>query len=127
VIGRGQLMADCTTEEFIERSSEKSVLVKSPDVARLAELITADGGVIAKTDGDEVTVRNLLAPRIGHLAASAGIELHELAPQAASLEEAFMELTRGSAEYEGSIGGAPAPSSAQPSSTEGPSTEGSAA
>jgi ABC-2 type transport system ATP-binding protein len=119
VIGRGKLMADCTTEEFIERSSEKSVLVKSPDVARLAELITADGGVIAAADGDEVTVRNLAAPRIGHLAASAGIELHELAPQAASLEEAFMELTRGSAEYEGSIGGAASPSSAEGSSSQG--------
>ena len=113
VIGRGKLMADCTTEEFIERSSEKSVLVKSPDVSRLAELITADGGVIAKTDDDEVTVRNLPAPRIGHLAAGAGIELHELAPQAASLEEAFMELTRGSVEYGGSIDGAAAPSLAE--------------
>lgn len=112
VIGRGQLMADCSTQEFIDRSSEKSVLVKSPDVARLAELITADGGVIAKTDGDEVTVRNLAAPQIGHLAASAGIELHELSPQAASLEEAFMELTRGSVEYGGSIDGA-APSFAE--------------
>jgi ABC-2 type transport system ATP-binding protein len=119
VIGRGKLMADCTTEEFISRSSEKSVLVKSPDVARLADLITADGGVIAQTDGDEVTVRNLAAPRIGHLAATAGIELHELSPQAASLEEAFMELTRGSAEYEGSIGGASAPPSTQRSSAEG--------
>jgi ABC-2 type transport system ATP-binding protein len=119
VIGRGKLMADCTTEEFIARSSEKSVLVKSPDVARLADLITADGGVIAQTDGDEVTVRNLAAPRIGHLAATAGIELHELSPQAASLEEAFMELTRGSAEYEGSIGGASAPPSTQRSSAEG--------
>ena len=98
------------------------MLVKSPDVTRLAELITADGGVIAKTDGDEVTVRSLAAPRIGHLAASAGIELHELAPQAASLEEAFMELTRGSAEYEGSIDGA-----APPPSAEGSSAEGSAA
>ena len=112
VIGRGQLMADCSTQEFIDRSSEKSVLVKSPDVTRLAELITADGGVIAKTDGDEVTVRHLAAPQIGHLAASAGIELHELSPQAASLEEAFMELTRGSVEYGGSIDGA-APSFAE--------------
>jgi len=59
-----------------------------------------------------VTVRNLPAPRIGHLAASAGIELHELSPQAASLEEAFMELTRGSIEYGGSIDGA-APSFAE--------------
>src|ERR1700689_4756668 len=44
VIGRGKLIADCSTQEFIERSSEKYVLVRSPDAARLADLIVADGG-----------------------------------------------------------------------------------
>ncbi len=43
VIGRGALIADASTEEFIERSSERSVLVKSPDADRLRELITAEG------------------------------------------------------------------------------------
>jgi ABC-2 type transport system ATP-binding protein len=99
VIGRGKLIADCTTEEFIEQSSQKSVLVRSPDAARLAEVITADGGTVGVADDGALTVTNLPADRIGHLAARAGLELHELAPQLASLEEAFMELTRGSLEY----------------------------
>jgi len=99
VIGRGKLMASCTTQEFIERSSRKSVLVKSPDAARLAELITADGGEVVTAEGDELTVHELPAARIGHLAARDGLELHELVPQSASLEEAFIELTRGSLEY----------------------------
>jgi len=47
------------------------------------------------------------APRIGELAASASVVLHELSPQLASLEEAFMELTSGSLEF-GEHGPAPA-------------------
>ena len=44
VIGRGKLIAESSTQEFIARSSDKSVLVRSPDAARLAELIAAEGG-----------------------------------------------------------------------------------
>ena len=99
VVGRGRLIADCATEEFIERSSQKSVLVRSPDVRRLAELIAADGGAVSAVDGYELTVASTPAARIGHLAAREGLEIHELTPQLASLEEAFMELTRGSLEY----------------------------
>ena len=99
VIGRGRLIADCATEEFIERSSHKSVLVKTPEADRLAELAISDGGVVASRDGDTLTVQDLDAARIGHLAAVNGVELHELTPQLASLEAAFMELTRESQEF----------------------------
>jgi ABC-2 type transport system ATP-binding protein len=99
VIGRGQLIADCPTEEFIARSSEKSVRVSGPDSARLRQVISAEGGRVT-ADGDGVlTVSDLPAPRIGELAAREGLVLHELTPQLASLEEAFMELTRDSVEY----------------------------
>ena len=110
VIGRGALIADSSTEEFIERSSERSVLVKSPDSARLRELITAEGGTVhsdaarAGNGGDKngdvgMIVTGLPAPRIGELAASASLVLHELTPRLPSLEEAFMELTADSVEF----------------------------
>ena len=104
VIGRGRLIAASSTQEFIERSSEKSVLVRSPDAARLADLIAAEGGKPVPgqpgQDGaDELRVTGLAAPRIGELAASAAVVLHELTPQLASLEEAFMELTADSVEF----------------------------
>jgi ABC-2 type transport system ATP-binding protein len=99
VIGRGRLIADCSTDEFIARSSQRSVLVKSPDAARLSELITAEGGLVTADDGQALTVGGLPSPRIGELAAREGLVLHELTPQLASLEEAFMELTRDSVEY----------------------------
>jgi ABC-2 type transport system ATP-binding protein len=118
VIGRGKLIADCSTQEFIERSSEKSVLVRSPDAARLADLIAAEGGKATAWDpgpgqrnGEQangqrgsgqaaaLSVSGLEAPRIGEIAAANRIVLHELTPQLASLEEAYMELTADSSEY----------------------------
>jgi ABC-2 type transport system ATP-binding protein len=100
VIGRGALIADCSTEEFIEKSSERSVLVRSPDLERLRELIIDEGGAVKTNDGDGgMVVTGLPAARIGELAAGASLVLHELTPQLPSLEEAFMELTAGSVEY----------------------------
>jgi ABC-2 type transport system ATP-binding protein len=100
VIGRGALIADCSTEEFIEKSSERSVLVRSPDLERLRELIIDEGGEVKSSDEDGgLVVTGLPAPRIGELAAGASLVLHELTPQLPSLEEAFMEVTAGSVEY----------------------------
>jgi len=120
VIGRGKLIADCPTDEFIARSSEKSVRVNGPDQARLQQVISAGGGLVKVGDDGALVVSDLEAPRIGELAAREGLVLHELTPQLASLEEAFMELTRDSVQYSGqtavaaSTTPAPAPSQAGP-------------
>jgi ABC-2 type transport system ATP-binding protein len=110
VIGRGRLITESTTEEVIARSTDKSVRVRTPDGARLTKLITEAGGSVATggparpgdsgaANGAELlTVTGLDAPRIGEIAASGSIVLHELTP-VASLEEAFMELTSGSLEF----------------------------
>jgi ABC-2 type transport system ATP-binding protein len=110
VIGRGRLIAASSTQEFIERSSEKSVLVRSPDAARLADLVTGEGGQVTTLppvpgEAAQLRVTGLAAPRIGELAAGASVVLHELTPQLASLEEAFMELTADSVEYNAGAGG----------------------
>ncbi len=110
VIGRGKLIADCSTQEFIERSSDKYVLVRSPDAARLADLIAAEGGKAEPQDGDgagALRVTGMEAPRVGELAAADRIVLHELTPRLASLEEAYMELTADSSEYGPGAAGAP--------------------
>jgi ABC-2 type transport system ATP-binding protein len=102
VIGRGKLITEASTEDVIARSTDKSVRVRTPDADRLAELISAAGGKVVRSapaDGAGLlTVTGLEAPRVGELAASASIVLHELTPLA-SLEGAFMELTSGSVEF----------------------------
>jgi ABC-2 type transport system ATP-binding protein len=103
VIGRGKLIADSATQDVIARSSGESVRVRTPDAGRLAPLITAEGGTVTAvaegTDAGALLVTGLPAARIGELAASASVVLHELSPQLATLEEAFMELTAGSLEF----------------------------
>jgi ABC-2 type transport system ATP-binding protein len=99
VIGRGKLIADTSVEAFVASASEKAVLVRSPDVQRLRELLAAPG--VSFTDGDRgaLEVHGLTAVHVGDAAAAAGIALHELTPQQASLEEAFMDLTRSEVEF----------------------------
>jgi ABC-2 type transport system ATP-binding protein len=99
VIGRGRLIADCSTEEFIERSTEQVVVVRSPDAERLAPVLETEGGKAVRDGDGLLSVSNLEAARIGELAAAGGFVLHELTPKRGSLEEAFMELTRESVEY----------------------------
>jgi ABC-2 type transport system ATP-binding protein len=101
VIGRGRLMADCTTRDFIDRNSRHSVLVKSPDISSLTQLVMAEGGQLTPTGStpDEAVVTGVEAPRIAELAARGSVVIYELTPQRASLEEAFMELTRDAAEH----------------------------
>jgi len=105
VIGRGKLIAASSTQDFIERSSERSVLVRSPEADRLAGLIEAEGGksrpgaAAEPGQAPQIVITGLESPRVGELAASGGIVLHELTPQLASLEEAFMELTADSVEF----------------------------
>jgi ABC-2 type transport system ATP-binding protein len=100
VIGRGALIAQSTMAEFIDRNSQRSVIVRSPDAAALREILTAAGGLVHPDEDGALIVQNLLAARIGDLAAGAGLALHELSPQLASLEEAFMETTHDSIDFE---------------------------
>ena len=77
--------------------------MRSPDSEKLRAAVVAAGGRASQPADDEFTVRDLPAQRIGEVAAQNGYVLYQLATQQASLEEAFMELTRDSTEY-----GAPA-------------------
>jgi ABC-2 type transport system ATP-binding protein len=122
VIGQGALIAQSSTDDFIKRSSERSVLVKTPDPARLRDLITSNGGAIQQEDRpDGVTslvVTGLEAPRIGELAASGSVVLYELTPRLASLEQAYMELTADSVEFGDHAAGPPRSSEPVPQPAE---------
>ncbi|MER5950776.1 ATP-binding cassette domain-containing protein [Streptomyces sp. NPDC001904] len=100
VIGRGRLVADCSTQEFIERSTEQTVLVRTADGPQLAELLKAAGATVTVTGDGDLDVTGLEAPRIAELASAGGLVLHELATRRGSLEEAFMELTKDAVEYD---------------------------
>ena len=99
VIGRGKLIADASVADFVAGASRKLVLVRSPQWQTLAELLRGLGGEIVKDSGPELEVAGLTVEQVGEAAAARGIVLHGLAPHQASLEEAFMDLTRDQLEF----------------------------
>ncbi|MFI6042436.1 ABC transporter ATP-binding protein [Nocardia sp. NPDC051321] len=105
VIGRGQLISDTTTQEFIERASEQSVRVRSPQLDQLRSVLTSNGMTVREdgtgTDGPALVVAGVPSDAVGKLAGANEITLFELAPQRASLEEAFMRMTGGAVQYHG--------------------------
>jgi len=99
VIGRGRLIADTSITELTQRAAGSHVRVVSPDAGALGALVARAGGQ-ASTDADgSLAVSGLPAAHLGDLAAGHGLRLHELTPRHASLEAAFMELTRNAVEY----------------------------
>jgi len=100
VIGRGRLIADCTVSEFIAANSQQSVRVRTPQPGVLAKVVAAAGGTV-REDGDGVmVVLGLGVSQVGDLAFENSVRLHELAPTQASLEQAFMELTASSVQFQ---------------------------
>jgi ABC-2 type transport system ATP-binding protein len=98
IIGRGRLLADTPAAEFVSRA-RRDVLVKSPRSAELAALLTVGGATVSPDEAGGLAVTGTDAPGIGELAAAHGIAVHELVPRHASLEDAYLDLTSGSADY----------------------------
>jgi ABC-2 type transport system ATP-binding protein len=100
VIGKGRLLAEASVDDLIHNSAQNFVRVRSEQSEELAGLLIAHGGAShAESDG-ALAVTGMSAAAIGDLASAQSIVLHELSPQDASLEEAYLDLTRDSVEYQ---------------------------
>jgi ABC-2 type transport system ATP-binding protein len=99
VIGRGRLVADTSVEDFVRQSSGGHVRVRSPQHAMMAELLRAEGATVEVQSDKALAVSGVDTAEVGELAARHAVVLHELVAQEASLEEAFMELTRDAVDY----------------------------
>lgn len=103
VIGRGRLVANCSTYDFIKDHSAGSVVVRSADNEKLAQLLQKQGfeatAGVDEEDRPTLTVPNLSTDQVGEIAFTGGIMVSELQQRRASLEEAFMEMTSDSVQY----------------------------
>ena len=99
VIGQGKLLRDEGVSEFVDANSEHWVLVRSPQLDELSDQLIKAGARVKPGPEESIEVAGLDARSIGDLAAAKGLTLHELATQRASLEDAFMDLTRDSVEF----------------------------
>ncbi|MDR5699887.1 ABC transporter ATP-binding protein [Agromyces aerolatus] len=99
VIGRGEIIADAPVSDVIAGSTQVRTRVRSPHASQLADLLAAPDVAIVRAEAGVLDITGVEAARIGDLAAQHGIALHELTPQSASLEEAYMALTADAVEY----------------------------
>jgi ABC-2 type transport system ATP-binding protein len=99
VIGRGRKIADMGTQEFISQASGNVVRVRSPQAAELRKLLVGPTVTAVVLEPSLLELHGLTAAQIGDAALANRIAIHELTPQQASLEQAFMELTREDVEF----------------------------
>jgi ABC-2 type transport system ATP-binding protein len=109
VIGRGRLIAQTSTKEFIEAASEARVRVRGPELEALRSALLAGGLAVsdipAGTDSPPaLAVLNATTEQVGRLAGEAGVMLFELTAERGSLEQAFIQMTGGDVEYHAGSG-----------------------
>jgi ABC-2 type transport system ATP-binding protein len=103
VIGRGRLIAEMTVSEFTARYARGYIRVRSPQLDELWVALEEAGASVSYEEGDHrsLSVQGMSQDTIGEIAFAHSIMLQELAPQAASLEEAFVESTEADVEFGG--------------------------
>lgn len=99
VIGQGRLLAAGTVEDVIESVAPQTTRVVSPDASRLADVIQRSGVEVRRSGEDTLFISGFTAREVGQIAAGQGATLYALSAERASLEEAFMQITRNAVEY----------------------------
>lgn len=112
VIGKGKMVANASTREFIKSASEVSTVVRSAQLDVMENALRSNGFALEMekdADGrDTIRIPGQSSDRIGELAFQQGVMLHELSEVRPSLEDAFMRMTGDSVEYHAAAAGAPA-------------------
>jgi ABC-2 type transport system ATP-binding protein len=99
VIGRGRLIADTGVADFVARAGGGVVRVRSTDPEELAARLRSPSVAVSPGTDGALTVSGLSTDQVGRIAGAAGITLLELTAQQASLEDAFMTVTRDAVEF----------------------------
>ena len=98
VIGKGRILADASTDDFVNGHSATTVR-SALEPRELADALVLRGATVELGTDGALVVSGLGTAEIGGIASAHGITLYELAVQGASLEEAFFDLTRDETEY----------------------------
>jgi ABC-2 type transport system ATP-binding protein len=99
VIGRGRLVADTSVAELIAAASDGRVSLRTTVRSQAATVLATGGARVAITGTDTITVSGLAPERVVALLSESAVPFSEVSAHQASLEEAYMELTRDQVEY----------------------------
>jgi ABC-2 type transport system ATP-binding protein len=105
VIGRGRLIVDTSVRDLLAAASGDRVVLRTSKRSEAMTVLANAGATVAATEREQATVSGLPAERVVALLAEHGVPFSEVAAHRASLEEAYMELTRDAVEFAASPGG----------------------
>jgi ABC-2 type transport system ATP-binding protein len=114
VVGRGKVIADTTVAELIASASGGRVMLRTTAGPEATAALAGAGATVAVTGRDTLTVSGLPAERVVALLSDRGVPFSEISAHRATLEEAYMELTRDAVEFR-----AAAPATVVPGSRSG--------
>ena len=98
VIGRGKFITSGSVDD-LTKNAAGTVILRSANNTKLNQILLEAKAAVSEINDEGLRVSGLSAAAIGDLAFGAGVAVHELTPERASLEEVFMELTQDSVEY----------------------------
>jgi ABC-2 type transport system ATP-binding protein len=100
IVGAGRLIREGTIDQLRSGADDAgTVLVRSPEAGRLAEVLRAEGGRVTEEDDGGLVVSDSTPADVGRQAFAAGIELHELRNRTSGLEEIYFQLTAGQEQF----------------------------
>jgi ABC-2 type transport system ATP-binding protein len=102
VVGRGRVVADTTVADLVDRASGDRVSVRTGARTEAMAALAGAGVMVATTDRETITVTGLPADRVAALLGAAQVPFSAVSAHRATLEEAYMELTRDAVEFRGS-------------------------
>jgi ABC-2 type transport system ATP-binding protein len=101
VIGRGRVIADTSVADFIAAASGNRITLRTTAPADAMTALASAGAEVTANGSGVLTVSNLSSERVVAILTSHAISFSEVSPHRATLEQAYMELTRESVEYRG--------------------------
>ena len=99
VIGRGRLLADTEVSTLVGAASEDRITLRTSHRAEAMTVLTAAGATVAVLGPDTLTIAALPVERVVAELTRGGVPFSQLGAHRATLEEAYLDLTRGAAEY----------------------------
>jgi ABC-2 type transport system ATP-binding protein len=99
VVGRGKVIADARVTDVLEDASSGRVTLRTSDPVKATMVLAHAGATVSASERDTLTIAGLPAERIVLLLTEGTVPFSEVSAHRATLEEAYMELTRDAAEF----------------------------
>jgi ABC-2 type transport system ATP-binding protein len=120
IVGRGRVIADASTADLLAAASGDRVILRTAAAAQAAAAVQRGGGTATAVGPDTLAVTGLAADKIVILLSESGVPFSEVTAHRASLEEAYLDLTRDAAEYRAAAPAGPPPAPSEPAAPAGP-------